>query len=370
MKMVPGNAPANVPDNVTAISRDDKLLEIATRWVLKIDEGTLCAKEETELGEWLDDSTRHRVLLREVAVVWEKTEALSRLAELFPHDSKLDEIKRGAGQLRWAQRVAVAASLAMLIIGAVGFLNPVSDREAPTTSAVYETAIGTQKTVLLPDGSEVVMNTNSRLAVTYTPAARVLRLVRGEVLVRVAEDEARPLSVFAGDRIIQAVGTEFVVEITDNHQVQLMVTEGKVVIGIQPPITAPRSEGDAEAMDTIVLPPVLAPLEENLVSAGETVTLSAADPVRKVLPADEVEVKLSWRDGRLIFRSEPLEKALREIERYTMVEFVFLDESLKNRSLSGRFRAGDVDELLLLLKVNFNIVHEFDGENRVLLSSL
>ena len=37
-----------------------------------------------------------------------------------------------------------------------------------------------------------------------------------------------------------------------------------------------------------------------------------------------------------------------------LVEFVFLDESLKARTLSGRFRVGDVESLLLSLRVNFN----------------
>ena len=214
------------------------------------------------------------------------------------------------------------------------------------------------------------MNTNSQLAVTFTPSARVLRLARGEILVRVAEDRARPLSVVVGDRIIQAVGTVFVVEITDDREVELMVSEGKVVIGIQPPVATSPREGDVDVPDTAFWPPVLALAEDNVVSAGEAVTLSAADPVKRSVSADDVEVRLSWEEGRLIFRSEPLEKALREVERYTTVEFVFLDESLRTRTLSGRFRAGDVEALLLSLRVNFNITHEYDGEGRVLLSGL
>ena len=104
-------------------------------------------------------------------------------------------------------------------------------------------------------------------------------------------------------------------------------------------------------------------------STGESVILAAAGPLRKTLLSDDIEVELSWREGRLIFRSEPLEEALREVERYTTVEFVILDESLRTRTLSGRFRAGDVEALLLSLRVNFGITHEFDGERRVLLSS-
>ena len=362
--------------NVVPISRDDELLGVASRWVLKIDEGTLSASDEAALGAWLDEHARHRELLVEVAAVWDKTDALARLADLFPHDAAADQASRGPRHWRWAQGLAIAAGLAVLAIGGVLLLDPGADTTPPTSdgarvaSAEYETAVGGQKTALLPDGSEVVLNTDSRLAVTFTPTARVLRLARGEILVRVAEDRARPLSVVAGDRIIQALGTVFVVEITDEQEVELMVSEGKVVIGMQSPVATTSGADDVDLLEGAPWPPVLAVLADNVVSAGEAVVLSAADPVRRTVSADEVEVKLSWEEGRLIFRSEPLEKALEEVERYTTVEFVFLDESLKTRTLSGRFRAGDVEALLLSLHVNFDITHEFDGDGRVLLTSL
>ena len=74
---------------VVPISRDDELLEAASRWVLKIDaRSPLSAGEETGLAAWLDEHRRHRELLQsKSADVWDKTDALARLAELFPHDS-------------------------------------------------------------------------------------------------------------------------------------------------------------------------------------------------------------------------------------------------------------------------------------------
>lgn len=355
--------------NVVPISREDESLEAASRWVLKIDNGQLSATEKAALGAWLDEDIRHCEVLLEVAAAWDKSDSLARLAELFAHDPAFDRLPSGRWHQGWAQGLTVAAGLAFIVICGLLLMIPGGDPLPPTMSAVYKSAVGERQTVLLPDGSEVVMNTNSQLTVTFTPSERLLHLSQGEILVRVAEDRSRPLSVVAGDRIIQAVGTEFVVEITNDHKIELIVTEGKVVIGVQRPVVAPRAD-DVDAGNTVVAPPVLAEQKGNVVSAGEAVTLSAADSVKKPVSADEIEVKLSWKEGRLIFRSEPLEKALQEVERYTTLEFVFLDESLRTRTLSGRFRAGDVEALLLSLRLNFGITHEFDGESRVLLSSL
>ena len=355
--------------NVVSISQGDELLEAATRWVLRIDEGALSASEKAALGGWLDEDIKHREVLLEVAAVWDKTDALAQLADLFPHDAATHWVSRGPLHRRWALSLATAAGLAVVVLSSLFFLKNDGQRAVPTTSAAYETAIGGRKTVLLPDGSEVLMNTNSQLAVTFTPSERVLRLAQGEILMRVARDRARPLSVVAGDRIIQAVGTEFAVEITDDQRVELVVTEGKVVVGIQPPAAVSLRGADVDAPDNAAFPPLLAQLEDNVVSAGEEVILTGDEMAKRAVSADEIEVKLSWKEGRLIFRSEPLAKALQEVERYTRVEFVFLDESLKSRTLSGRFRASDVEALLLSLRLNFDITYEFDGERRVLLGS-
>ncbi len=360
-------------NTVVPISRDDERLEAASRWVLKIDEGALSVSDKDALGLWLDENPRHREVLLEVAAVWDKTDALARLADFFPHEATPDRTPTVHGHRPWTQGVAVAASLIVLVVSAVFLLPRVetsieSDQPLPTQSAAYVTAIGEQKTVLLPDGSEVVLNTNSELSLTFTSSARVLYLARGEILVRVAKED-RPLSVVAVDQIVQAKGTEFSVEITDDQHVEVMVTEGRVVVGIQPKSAELPGATNFDA-DSFILPPVLAQLADNTLSAGEELVLGEADTVKKAVTADEIEVRLSWKDGRLIFRSERLEKALREMERYTTVEFIVLDESLNSTDLSGVFKTGEVERFLELLRTNFNITHKFDGENRILLSSL
>ena len=356
---------------VTPISQEDFRLETASRWVLSIDEG-LSPSDETALRAWLAEHPRHAPLLMEVAEAWDKLDSISRLAELFPLPAESSRPARPLIKSR-PQRWAVAASVLLIVTTGIFLLADITlpglDRTRVSTivAATYETVVGEQKTLLLPDGTEVVLNTNSRLRVSYSDRSRVLYLTRGEVHVDVAEDSARPLSVIAGDRIVQALGTEFSVQITEEQHVEVLVTEGKVVVGVQPAGIHPLP-GNHEP--DVLVPPVLAQTQDNTVDAGEALVLGAPDESVTAVSADEIEVELSWKDGRLIFRSEPLADALAEVERYTTVEFVLLDDRLKTQTLSGRFRAGDVETLLALLETNFRIGHEFDGDDRVLLSSL
>lgn len=360
-------------NTVVSISRDDERLEAASRWVLKIDEGTLSAVDQAALSAWLHEDPRHHDVLLEVAAVWDKTDTLARLADFFPHEVTQYQATVVRQHRSWGIGAAVAASLIVLAISAV-MLSPSLDlgleidRGIPTQTATYETAIGEQKTVLLPDGSEVILNTDTQMSLIFTPSARVLHLIRGELLVKVAKDKSRPFSVMAGDRIVQAKGTEFTVEITEEQFVEVVVTEGKVVVGIQSiPVSVPGNANfDSESF---VSPPVLAQLTDNTLAAGEKVVLGAPDAAKEAVSSDDIEVKLSWKNGRLIFRSEPLEKALQEVERYTTVEFVLLDDDLKSEVVSGVFRTGDVEGLLASLELNGKIIHKFDSENRVLLSS-
>lgn len=360
--------------SVVPISIDDDRLEAASRWVLKIDEDALGGDDQAALAAWLAESDRNADVLLEVAAVWDKTDALARLADLFPHEVSPKPLEPAAQGRRWIPSLALAATMVLAISAAVLLaprlgLEIGDDPSFAAQKATYETVVGEQKTILLPDGSEVVLNTSSQLTVIFTESSRLLQLTRGELFVRVAKDESRPLSVIAGDRVVQAVGTEFSVEITEQHDIEVMVTEGKVVVALNVPFNSPSDEVETTEATRVRLPPKLKETEGSVVSAGEQLALGGEAEVRKAVTTDEIEVKLSWKEGRLIFNSEPLEKALAEVERYTTVEFVFLDESLKSRTISGRFRAGDVEALLASLRLNFNITHEFENENRVLLSS-
>ncbi len=344
---------------VVRLSDDEERIDAANRWILRVDEG-LTEEGRAALETWLSADPQNLSEFLEAAEVWDETASLSRLADLFPQARK---------RTQWRPRLALAAAASVLLVLAAsalllpnfGFNGSGFDTTPTATNTLqrFETTIGEQKTVVLADGSVVVLNTNTEIDVAYTTEARVLRLVRGEIHVEVFEDPTRAFSVVAGNRIVQALGTSFSVEITQDQRIELVVTEGKVIVGVH----SPDEQRGAP-------PPILTHLAENTVSAGQELLMGSNNEEVVPVTAEEIEVKLSWRQGSLTFSSDPLEYALAEMERYTTVKFVFIDEDLKARAVTGRFRAGDVDALLVALRLQFNITHEVSEDGRVLLSSL
>lgn len=328
----------------------------ASLWIERLSEG-LTRQEELELQSWLTENPANQALLEKMARLWDKMDSLCRLSTLLPQPASTMESNRHR-----APYYALAASV-VLGLSALLFWNWSGDRgDAPQTArrpaeVFYETAIGGQQVNLLEDGTIITLNTGSRIGVRYSSSARVLHLEYGEVHVQVAKDPTRPLSVLAGDRVVQAVGTAFNIEIKPNREIELVVTEGSVRVGEQSTLVNVEQN-----KVKIVLPRSAA-----VITAGQELVMGNEAKQARPITDAEIQVKLSWQKGNLIFRGEPLANVVKEVERYTGVEFVFLDENLKEAHVSGFFKAGDVEGMLAVLKENFSIEFQRESENRILL---
>ncbi|MAD61946.1 FecR domain-containing protein [Haliea sp.] len=335
---------------------DEVRYEEASLWIERLSEG-LTTEEERDLQAWLETDHGNRDVLEKMARLWDKMDSLERLSVLVPHSAV--SVYPGQGR-----RPYVAAAACLLLGISIFLLSPgfiATQIGQPTTQraeeSFYETDVGEQRVIELEDGTEIALNTSSRIGVRYTSQARLLSLEAGEAHIVVVKDPQRPLSVLAGDQVVQAVGTAFNVEIKPDKAIELVVTEGKVRIGEREKLTDSNGEDLAAAL----------PASAVLVSAGQEIVMGHVSGEVKSISAAEIEVKLSWREGSLVFRGESLSEVLQEVERYTGMEFVVVDDKLKAVRVSGFFKAGDVDGMLAVLKANFNIEYQHVSASRVLL---
>ncbi len=348
--------------NVYELPNQEDVYEQASLWIARLDR-ILTEEEERQLKNWLGENDKHRDVLFEMARVWDSMDSLSRLSDLFPESSQNQRTHQNKFYF-----AAAASFMVVLLSGmfAVANLSPSSSPDwllafqfNQNIDGIYDTSVGEHSRVNLPDGSELVLNTNSRVQVKYSDDARLFFLERGEIHIDVAHDKSRPLSVIAGDKVVQAVGTAFNVQIYNDREVELIVTDGKVLVA---------KHEKQESFDEIEQQAL--PQSSMAVSKGEKVVLgSKREQVAKIEVAD-IEANLSWRQGNLIFRGETMEEALAEISRYTDVEFEIRDDAVKDIRIAGLFKAGDIKGLLVTLEQNFRIDHEKLDDNKVSLKLL
>jgi transmembrane sensor len=341
--------------NVVEINTYKDPMDEASLWITRLDRG-LSTQELLALKKWLQVSPTHVETFMQLVELWDKMESLSQLSELFPHKSQ-NVANKKSPIFAWAASFMFASLISLvLLLNADVFLGQGSIQTVQFSDE-YETKVGEQSTFFLQDKTKIILNTNSLVKVTYTDKQRLFELLRGEIHVAVAHNQHKPLSVYAGSNIIQAVGTAFNVEL-GNEAVELIVTDGKVLVSdINSLTVAPLK------LENVYLPP-----ESFTVSKGQKAQLKAS--VTAIIDSDESKLTsdLAWQQGNLIFRGESLAQAMQEVSRYTKYEFDFSDEGIKSRQIAGLFKTSDIEGLLAALETNFDVTYEKMSHNKIRLS--
>lgn len=322
--------------------REPGAADRARHWIARIDAGDLSADERQQLKDWLARSPEHRRLLDEHALLWS---AASQAR--FPSAAQASQATPPTARPRPASPWAWGggALAATVLVAAVLAWSPWSPWGAANSSAHFqsshETGVGQQQTLVLPDGSRTELNARSALAVAYEPDRRRLRLERGVGMFDVAKDRARPFEVQVGHTLVRAVGTRFLVQRHASGAVEVTVYEG--VVELQ------RSDAPAAGQ----------PLR---LGAGQ-VALEQADQTRLSRAAPgELERKLAWQQGRIVFDDSTLAAALEEVNRYSAQPIELADPSLQALRISGAFASRDVSVFLRSLEQGFGLkVEARDG---------
>jgi transmembrane sensor len=294
----------------------------AAEWFAQARSGEVDPARQQSWLKWIDDPG-HQQAYENCELAWElsgelrSSPAIAALLAAAP-----------TARARWrvpVWQVGLAASL--LAVGVFGwrFL------AAPTTTQ-YSTAVGEQRTVVLADGSTVLLNTDSDLRVQLSPRVRRVELARGEALFSVSHDPGRPFEVHALQGVTTAVGTQFDVELTRGGAA-ISVLEGTVTVG---------GSGHAAA-----LPPVA-------VSAGSGIGYSQEGAVSQLRPAEVNRIE-GWRTHRMVFNDVALDTAVAEYNRYSRRPIVLGNPALGSRHINGVFHIGDEAAFLSALEQGLHL---------------
>ena len=255
---------------------------------------------------------------------------LAELAPEKPRPIKARATKKGR---RWA----IAAAAAGLVI--TGWLLQSTLRTNPPTIA---TALGEQRSILLADGSTMMLNTNSAARIRIRPETREIDLLRGEMLVDVARDAMRPFRVLSGALLIEAAGTQFNVHRLAAETV-VTVIEGRVLLGRPPPAQTPGIFADAAG-------PSAAPATGRTeLGSGLQARVPAGAASVEPMPANLQRVT-AWTERRLVFEHETVGEVAAQFNRYNRSRLLIADLGLANRQITGVLEVNDPDAFVALLE--------------------
>jgi transmembrane sensor len=337
----------------------DKLNEEVARWLALLERG-LRGNEGEPLREWLENKANRTAILH-AARLWHGPEILAVLSGLVPQAElvvRKPQFRRRFNRiLGWTTLTVVA----VVGVGAMtGFVKmPFDDARLHRDTGIYATAIGERRQITLLDNTVVTLNTGSRMSVDVSAGGREVYLMSGEASFDVAGDPGRPFIVNAGMRRFEASGTRFNVRVISPKLTELTVTEGTVKVMNAPPRLP---ETPAQRRATLLY-------GETTLQPFQTAQVSPGFQSVSQLDESDVEARLAWQRGLLVFEDEALQDALNEVDRYTTTKFVLADEKVRNVRIAGSFRTGDVDGLLASLRDKFRVDWERDAQGRIVLSS-
>lgn len=305
--------------------------QAAAAWISRRDAGEWTAEDAAGFEAWLAASLHHRVAYYRLHAAWKEA---GRLRAMLPQKPALPVPQ----QRSWLRHPLALAASVLLVLGvAFGIY-----WQATGAAQVYATEVGELRQVLLPDGSTVVLNTDSALRVDMRTSERHLELQRGEAFFEVAKDTSRPFVVRVSKVRVVATGTAFAVQ-QAGPAMQVVVTEGSVRVDAEGQGSTPASLG-----------------------AGSLLRVAASDMHTQSLSDEEMEQHLSWRSGLVVFRDTPLAEAVAQVNRYNKRKIVLADPSIADIGVGGVFRATDQEVFLKLLETGFPVRTEM-REDEVLL---
>lgn len=169
-------------DNIHHFQCSENIMDEAYAWVLKFNRDQPVSSDDiAALREWVSRSPAHPKALNEAENFWSEAELLSGLAVPLQKKSRgrvaafsngfLGSLLYSDGVMSATWRRTVSFASVVLLSIVLLFLLQVSWQIPPNGSSVgnsvYRTVVGEQSTLVLNDGSKVLLDTKSKVRIAY-----------------------------------------------------------------------------------------------------------------------------------------------------------------------------------------------------------
>lgn len=207
-----------------------------------------------------------------------------------------------------------------------------------TVYHTLKTPRGGEFQLLLSDGTKVWLNAGSQLRypVAFGAGERRVSLM-GEAYFEVSRDTSKPFYVETGELYVRVYGTAFNVNTNRIHEIQTVLLQGSVGLGI------------------------CGSQEEVRLRPGE---LAGFDRKSRHFRVEQVNTSqyVAWKEGYFAFENESLEEIMEMLSRWYDVNVFFTSASLKDLRFTGYLRRYEHIKQILeaiqdVVEVHFSLEH-------------
>ncbi|WP_349973408.1 FecR family protein [Pseudomonas caspiana] len=291
-------------------------MDIALDWLLRLQQSPENTALQAEVSEWEQATPENAQAMRKAQRLWRLTGQLpastaQNWPPVAPAASPALAVTPARPSRRRPRRHYLAVGIAACLLVAL------APRLWLQIEADYQSPAGERSTVKLADGSQIILDSNSALAVDFTGPERQVRLLAGQAYFDVAPDASKPFHVKAGDVDVRVTGTAFNVDLEDKL-IDVAVSHGSVQV-------TDKSSGQS--------------LSQPL-TAGQRLTYDRelhearlqSQPVSQISP---------WRNGQLIANNARLGDVVAQLRRYLPGMIMLSDNGLASKRVTGVY---DIDQ--------------------------
>lgn len=266
---------------------------------------------------------------------------------------KIMFIKKGPAILRWS--MGIAAVLIGLIIGFQFGL--FGNDMGNSTKIRYNEIVakrGTKSKLILPDGSQVWLNSESKI--TYDPSFNdSIRevVLEGEAYFDIVKDKNRPFIVKTSAINIRVLGTAFNVK-SYKHDPTVETTLVRGLIEVQNNNEPNGSKIILRPNEKLVYNKTDASTSNQVLDSStkdnKVAQLISISTISKFIP-DSAREETSWVYGRLVFDGDSFSELTEKMERWYNKKITIKNKRLEKYRFGGVFENESVEEALKALQL-------------------
>ncbi|OBY76030.1 FecR family protein [Acinetobacter gyllenbergii] len=277
----------------------DHVLDAATDWLVLLHSGEMTELQQQQFERWQSEKQEHALAIQHITRF---TQGLSGLSNHFPSESLVQSKQKF--NLSTKRNMLLSLS-GLMVIGCGIYLLPWAKWQSDD-----HTKVGEIKTIVLQDGSTLILASDSYIKVDFSKQIRKIQLIEGEIYIQTAKDpQHRPFMVNTKDGAIEALGTQFTVRQEQDDQTRVKVYQHAVAL-------QPQDSG-----------------QRQILQQGQRAYFDSQQ-ISKPLPLNNEQPY--WTQQLLVVEQWPLQKVLDELYRYKKGTY-FIEPALKDLRVSGVF---------------------------------